>query len=123
MSVELITVFCLFCRQIQVLSFAAKCIVVYFFSVAPSLPPSPSPSPSLPLISPSLSLSLSHLSLSFSMAVLSQMFGEEGIIRKNDLQTFLAAVDIDPTPDDLDSLFHQVTNYMYVFIIINHFVL
>ncbi len=78
-------------------------LLVHPILSSPSIhPPSPFPPLSLSRYPPSLSL-IVHL-------VLSQMLSEEGLIRKDDLQGFLAAVDIDPSPVDMDSLFHQVYN-------------
>ena len=42
------------------------------------------------------------------VTVLAQMLSEEGIVRKEDLVKFLAEVDVDPSPENLNSLFHQV---------------
>ena len=39
------------------------------------------------------------------------MLTEEGVIMKDTLQKFIAAVDIDPTKEDLETLFSKVRYY------------
>lgn len=40
--------------------------------------------------------------------VIAQMLTEEGIIMKDTLQKFIASVDVDPTTEDLETLFNKV---------------
>ena len=45
---------------------------------------------------------------SYLITVLSHMLSVEGMITKDDLQQFISNIDVDPSPEDLKSLFQQV---------------
>ena len=40
--------------------------------------------------------------------VIAQMLTDEGVIMKETLQKFIASVDVDPTTEDLETLFNKV---------------